>query len=179
MSPREKKLLIFFAAAGFLVINFLAYSWYGRLKIDYRAKLDEATVALERAEMLRASSELVVEQMEWLAEHEPEPMAYQDAQAALQEFVQQQARAAGLTIKPNTQRLLDVDDTGTHYHRARIQLEVTGQEQALYKWLYQIKSPEQFRATTRILVNPNREDEALIDCRADIEQWFIPAEPGA
>jgi len=177
MSPREKKLLIFFATAGFLVVNFLAYAWFTGASASVRSKREEARLAVERVEMLRASSELVADQMAWLAERQPDPIAYQDAQTALQGFVEQQARANGLNIR--NQRPLPVDDTGAHYHRARMQIEVTGREQALYQWLHTIKSPEEFRTATRILVNPNREDDTLIDCRADIEQWFVPAAPDA
>ncbi len=177
MSPREKKLLIFFAAAGFLVVNFLVIAWYQGASARIRGEREEARLAVERADMLTASRDQVAAQMEWLAEHEPEPIAYQDAQTTLQQFVEQQARAAGLTIR--TQRPLPVNDTGAHYHRARMQIEVTGREQSLYQWLHNLKAPEEFRATTRILMNPNREDDTLIDCRADIEQWFIPAAPDA
>lgn len=175
MSPREKKLLIFFAAAGFIVVNFLAFAWYQQISQRKRGERMDATVAVERAEMLMASRDLVNEQMEWLAEHEPSPIAYQDAQTALQQFVEQQTRSAGLTIR--NERPLPVDDSGVHYHRARIQIEVTGGEEALYRWLYAIKSPENFRVATRILLNPNREDDTRIDCRADVEQWFVPTAP--
>lgn len=177
MSPREKKLLIFFTATGFLVVNFLAFAWYQGASARIRGAREEARLAVERADMLVASHDLVAPQMLWLAEHEPEPIAYQDAQTALQQFVEQQARSVGLTIR--TQRPLPVNDTGIHYHRARMQIEVTGREQALYQWLHNLKSPEEFRAATRILLNPNREDDTLIDCRADIEQWFIPSAPDA
>jgi hypothetical protein len=177
MSPREKKLLIFFATAGFIVVNFLAYAWFDGASARVRSEREEAKLGVERAEMLRASSELVAAQMDWLAEHQPDPIAPQDAQSSLQQFVEQQARASGLTIR--NQRPLQVDDSGTHYHRARLQIEVTGREQALYQWFNLIKAPEEFRATTRILMNPNRENDTLIDCRADIEQWFLPATPDA
>ncbi len=176
MSPREKKLLVFFAAGGFLVLNFILYSWYTNLSAAKSAEVLDARLAVETAEALQASSELVADQMEWLAEHEPEPAAYQEAQTTLQEFVEQQARSTGLNIR--TQRPLPVDDTGAHYHRARIQIEVTGREQALYQWFDRIKMPQEFRAATRIVLRPNREDDTLIDCRAEIEQWFIPAETG-
>ncbi|MFU8893667.1 MAG: hypothetical protein ACNA8L_08565 [Luteolibacter sp.] len=179
MSPREKKLLIFFATAGFIVVNFLAYAWFQGESGRIRGELADAKLAVERARLLSVSRELVAHQMEWLAEHEPAPVAYQDAQATLQQLVEQQARTTGLTIKQGTQRLLPVDDSGVHYHRARVELEVIGREEALYRWLYQIKSPEDLRTTTFIGLRPNREDDTLIECRAIIEQWFIPAAPEA
>jgi len=70
-----------------------------------------------------------------------------------------------------------VDDSGTHFHRAKVQIAVTGQEEALYRWFDRIKSPEELRVVTRVLMSPNREDDTLIDCTADFDQWFIPASP--
>lgn len=177
MSPREKKLIIFFAVGGFVVLNFIAYSWYANASAAARNNVHEARLAVERAEILQDSAEEVAAQMEWLIANEPEPVAYQNVQSELQQFVEQRARAAGLTIRG--ERLLPINDSGIHYHRAGVQIEVTGREQALYTWFDQLKSLEEFRATTSILMNPNREDDTLIDCRAIVEQWFIPADPGA
>ena len=64
--------------------------------------------------------------MAWLAEHEPEPMANQDVQTTLQQLTEREAKAAGLTIK--SQKPLPTDVAGTHYHRAKIQITVTGTE---------------------------------------------------
>jgi len=175
MSPREKKLLIFFAVAGFIVVNFIAYKWFDGASARIRGELADAKLGVERARLLSTSRELIEHQMQWLAERQPEPVAYQDAQATLQQLVERQARAAGLTIKQGTQRLLSVDDSGKHFHRARVELEVIGREEALYRWLHEIKSIDEFRAATSISLRPNRENDALIECRAVIEQWFVPA----
>jgi type II secretory pathway component PulM len=177
MSPRERNLIVLFAAAGFLVVNFLLYSWFNGARDRARAELEDARLAVERAEMQAASRELVANQMDWLAQHEPEPIPYLDAQTNLQQFVEREARAAGLTIR--TQSLLPVDASGTHFHRAKVQFNVTGNEDALYRWFDRIKSPEEFRVVTRILMSPNRENDALIDCTADIDQWFISDSPDA
>ena len=72
MSPREKKLLIFFATAGFLVLNFLAIGFYKTKRLQVDRDLAQANQKLETARIYRASSEQVADQMEWLAKHEPE-----------------------------------------------------------------------------------------------------------
>jgi hypothetical protein len=173
MSPREKKLLIFFATAGFIVLNFAAYGWYAKTNTRIAVEKQTARTQLDTAEMFRISREQVLDEMDWLAEHEPEPAAYQDVQTSLQQLAEREARATGLTIK--SQKLLPTDTTsGVHYHRAKVQLNVTGSEEALYQWFFRIKSPEEFRSATHIRISPNREDDTMIDCIADIEQWFIP-----
>lgn len=174
MSPREKKLLLFFAAAGFIILNVAAFSWYSKTSLRIAGEKTQARSQLSTAEAFRASSEQVLDEMEWLAEHEPEPSAYQDVQTRLQQLAEREAQATGLTLK--SQKLLPTDTTGVHYHRVKVQLNVTGTEQSLYRWFDRVNSPEQFRAATLIRLSPNREDDTKIDCTADIEQWFVPTQ---
>jgi hypothetical protein len=178
MSPREQKLLILFATAGFLMVNFLAIGFYKTKRAEVESKYDEAKRNLDTAELFRASREQVMGDMEWLAKHEPEPAANQDVQVKLQELCKKEADAAGLTVK--TQKLLPSDSTeGNYFHRAKIQIVVTGTEQALYRWFDRLNVPDQLRGATRILVSPNKEDDSKIDCTATIEQWFVPIPPSA
>lgn len=172
MSSREKKLLIFFATAGFLVLNFLAIGLFKNKRLEVEVQRDQARVKLNTAEMFRASREQVVDEMEWLAQHEPQPAANQDVQTQLQQLCEREARTAGLTIK--TQKPLATNTTGLHYHRASIQLTVNGDEQALYRWFDRLNIPEQFRVASNIRISPNKEDDTKIDCTATIEQWFVP-----
>lgn len=176
MSPREKKLLIFFAVAGFLVLNFLAYGFYKTKRQQADRDLTQAQRKLETAEVYRASREQVADQMDWLAKHEPQPAANQDIQTKLQLLGETEAKGAGLTIK-NQKPLLTDSTEGRHYHRAKIQFTVSGKEDALYRWLDRLNDPEQLRAATIIQLSPNTQDDALIDCAATIEQWFVPIPP--
>ena len=173
MSDREKKLLIFFGLAGFAIVNFLAFNFAQAKRQEVDRNRAQANEKLATAEMFRASREQVVEEMNWLAENEPEPAANQDVQTRLQQDVEREATAAGLSIK--TQKPLPTDETeGRHYHRAKIQITVTGQEQALYVWLDRLNQPTKLRMATQIRLTPNQQDDTKIDCTATIEQWFVP-----
>jgi len=178
MSPREKKLLIFFASAGFIVLNFLGFGFFQTKRLEVMRARDQARQQLDTAEMYRASREQVQPQMEWLASHEPEPAANQDVQTKLQQLAEREAQSAGLTIK--SQKPLPTDSTeGLHYHRAKIELAVSGTEDALYLWLDKLNTPDQLRAATFIRLSPNQQDDTKIDCRATVEQWFVPLPPSA
>jgi hypothetical protein len=178
MSPREKKLLIFFATAGFIVLNFLGFRFFQTKRLDVMRARDQARQQLDTAEMYRASREQVQPQMEWLASHEPEPAANQDVQTKLQQLAEREAQSAGLTIK--SQKPLPTDSTeGRHYHRAKIELAVSGTEEALYRWFDKLNMPDQLRAATFIRLSPNQQDDTKIDCRATVEQWFVPLPPSA
>lgn len=173
MSPREKKLILFFALAGFAVLNFLAIGFFKTKRADVDRQKAEALVKLESAKNFSASREQVTDQMEWLAQHEPEPAANQDVQTKLQKFSETEAKNLGLTIK--SQKPLPTDATGKHYHRAKLEITVTGSEESLYRWFDRLNVPDQFRIASRVRLSPNTQDDTKIDCTATVEQWFVPA----
>jgi hypothetical protein len=162
MSPREKKLL--------------AFGFYQTKSVEMNRALQDARQKLDTAEMFRASREQVTDQMDWLASRQPEPAANQDVQTKLQQLCETEAKSTGLEIK--NQRPLPTDTTsGIHYHRAKIQLTVSGTEEALYRWFDRLNVPDQFRAATVIRLSPNAKDDTKIDCTATVEQWFVPQPP--
>lgn len=175
MSPREKNLLILFATAGFFILNLLGFKFYSAQRQSVDSKRKDAELKLANAENFRTMSGEVASEMDWLAQHEPEPAAYQDVQSALQQFGEREALAAGLTIK--NQRPLDTDTSGTQFHRVKVQFNLLGPEQSLYRWFDRINVPSEFRAVTLIRLSPDREDETKIECTAVIEQWFVPIAP--
>jgi len=125
MSSREQKLLIFFALAGFAILNLLAFNFAKTKRVEVNTQREQAKQKLATAEMFQESSAQVTDQMTWLAEHEPQPATNQDVQTSLQQLTEREARSAGLTIK--TQKPLPTDaGEGRHYHRAKIQITVTG-----------------------------------------------------
>lgn len=172
MSDREKKLLTLFLIAGFLIVNVFLYTFYKDKKNLYKSNLDSAKSQLEQAILFRESSSEFAEQMAWLAEKEPKPATYQDTQNALQLFAETQAKNFGLTVK--SQEPLPTDDSGVHYHRAQVKINLTGKEEALYKWFDAINDPNIFRTALQIRMTPNSKDDTLIDCSATLSQWFPP-----
>jgi len=178
MSSREKKLLIFFAIAGFLILNFVALGYYNAKRREVDHQRHQAQQKLETSEKYRASRELVSDQMEWLAQHEPQPAANQDVQTKLQQLCENEAKATGLSVL--SQKPQPTDSAAVlHFHRAKIEITVNGTEEALYRWLDRLNTPEQLRIASSILMSPNAKDDTKIDCKATIEQWFVPLPPSA
>jgi hypothetical protein len=176
MSDREKKLLIYFGLAGFVILNVFLFN----LAVSKRGEVDRARAdaeqKLEQAIIFQENSEKVSAEMEWLAAHEPEPAANQDIQTKLQQFADSGAKSFGLTVK--SQKPLPSDLTaGKHFHRAKFQFVVTGTEQSLYQWFDKLNDPLALRCATKIRLSPNQQDDTKIDCTADIEQWFTPSAP--
>jgi len=173
MSAREKQLLSLLLLAGFIVVNVFLYSLFNQKNLQFTGELDAAKARLQQAIAFQNSSAELAEEMQWLAEYEPQPAVYQTVQTQLQQFADTQARNLGLTIK--SQELLPTDTSGIHYNRAQIRINLTGQEQALYRWFDAVNDPSAFRAAYQIRLTPNGKDDTLIDCSATLAQWFPPA----
>jgi hypothetical protein len=176
MSDREKKLIVFFAIAGFVILNLLAFNFAKSMRIDVDSQAKLARAKLATAERFQQQREQVTSEMEWLAEHEPQPAADQDVQTSLQKAVESEAKSVGLTIKMGQQPIL-TDTSGKNYHRAKIKISVTGTELALYSWFDRLNVPDQFRIDSQILLTPNVSDDTKIDCVSTFEQWFVPTAP--
>jgi len=176
VSPREKKLLIFFAVGGFAILNLLGFNYFVKLQADIAGKHFKAVTDLKHAEAIHASREEVESQMAWLAQHEPKPSESQPVLTALLELAEKDVPVVGLTFK--TEKLLPTDQTGHYFHRVKVSLTVVGPEHSLYTWFDHLNSPDNLRCVTYIRLSPNKDDDTLIDCTATVEQWFVP-EPSA
>ncbi len=171
MSTREKRLLILFATAGFVIVNFLLFGFYTQKRDEIRTERQNARNALDMANLASQSRELVADEMEWLAEHEPEPRPYQDEQSELQQFAESQARAMGLEVKKVD--LLSTEP-GTHFSRVRVQLRVVGMEQPFYRWIVDsLNDPNELRAVTFLNLRPNPEDDTKLEATVIVEKWFV------
>lgn len=173
MSDNEKKLLTLFSIAGFVILNFLGFNYAVTLRAKVDRDLAESKAKLAQAEMIQANSDEIADEIQWLADNEPEPKADQDVQTALQQFAEREARACGLVIK--TQNPLPTDATeGRSYHRAKFQFVVTGLDEAVYQWFDRLNDPTKFRVASNVRWSPNTQNDTQLDCSVTVEQWFVP-----
>lgn len=175
MSPREKNLLILFALGGFAILNLLGFKYYAGQKSAIEGANAQAKNKLKAAEMISSSREEVAPAMEWINARKIGPSDFQIVQSTLQELAEKEATNVGLTLK--SQKLLEPDKSGAHYHRAKVQITLSGTEMNLYRWFASVTDIEKFRTVTFIRLSPNKEDDTKIDCTAVVEQWFVPASP--
>jgi hypothetical protein len=174
MSPREKRLLIFLGAAVFVIVHVAALKMFflpqlASARSDAKSFQDKSLDAEFRIE----SQEENREEIDWLLKYEPQPITPQDAESQLEELANREAQRRGLEVK---RRKIQpkIEDPALKYHRARVDLEVSGSERVLYQWLDRLHSPADFRAVTSMTMSPKRDDDTQIDCRITVEQWFIP-----
>ena len=174
MSHREKtllKLLVFAALVAGLLFGYKRF-YEPRYKKAQR-ELIQAQQNTEQTKMFLSNADLVVEEQKWLGENEPQPMSQQSAQSDLQAICELKANNAQLEIKRQTP-LSSVQKQESFYHRARMEMLITGTEANFYNWLSALDDPSTFRRVTKLRMNPMRDDDTKIEAQAVIEQWFVP-----
>jgi type II secretory pathway component PulM len=173
MSEREKKLVILFSVGIFLVLNYFGYKFYLDQKDRTLRDLRKAQTELAKAKDYQAQSSTVVDEMQWLDEHLPQPKAGQTVSSELMNYVENQAASNGLTVKRRKQGQVV---EGTRFNRAKAEFVVNGMEENLYRWLDRLQAPDQLRAVTHLQLFPQRDDDTKIECTVTVDQWYIPTD---
>ncbi len=178
MSDREKRLLFFLLIVGFLIVNAVV------LKVFYFPKLKEArgrelnmNTAHQQAIIDLEDQESQRSEMDWLMKYEPQATTPQKAQTDLEQLANREAQRRGLTVN-DTKPMTAVAHPSLFYHRARVEVEVSGREQVLYQWMDRLNSPPDLRSATMIRMNPKRDDDTQVDCLVVLEPWFVPKKAG-
>jgi hypothetical protein len=177
MSDREKKLLLLLGLAAFAILNVFGISWFRKQRDTLAARVIEAEGGVMMAEAYSAKYDTVVAEMEWLAGHRPQPRAGQIVATELEQYASNQATTHQLTVKRRA--IKPVDESGRHFHRAKVEFNVTGKEDSLYRWLDRLQMPDQFKAITFLRLSPDAKDDTLIDCTVEVEQWYAPLSAAA
>lgn len=176
MSDREKKLVMFFGLAAFLLVNFFAISWFQGQKAKIARQLVDAKSKVSLAQATADSYGTVIEEMDWLADKSPAPKAGQLVATELETYASNQATTHQLEIKRRA--IKPNDETGVHFHRAKVEFNVSGREDSLYRWLDRLQMPDQFKGITSMRLSPDAKDDTRIDATIEVEQWYIPLAEG-
>lgn len=172
MNHREKRLLLVFAGvAGALVLFFGFETYRSRMEV-LRKETEEARMTVTNAELFLQMQDQFADEIEWLELNEPAPRTVQEVQPALEQLATREARSSGLTVLSPS--FPPSDENVGYYGRARVRMTVTGSEAALYRWLHQLQSPEDFRTVVSMELTPLRDDDTQISCTVVLEQWFVP-----
>ena len=172
MSDREKKLVLLFGLAAFVLLNAFGVSWFRKYKDKLETDLRSAQGDVETARAFSRKYDTVIEEMDWMADHAPKERAGQLVSTELEQYASNQATSHQLEVKRRA--ILTNDEEGQHFHRAKVEFNVTGMENSLYRWLGRLQMPDQFRAITFLRLSPDAKDDTLIDCTVIVEQWYVP-----
>lgn len=174
MNQREKfllKILLFAGVVAGLLFGFK--NIYEPRYITAQRELTEAKQNTEAMQQFINMKDLVVDEQEWLSKNSPQATTAQAAQSELQKVCEEIASGAQLEIKKQTP-LSSVLPEGSFYHRARMEMLISGTEANFYNCISALDDPADFRRITKLRMNPLRDDDTLIEAQFVVEQWFTP-----
>jgi len=173
LNQREKTMGVFILV---IVIAF-AHIWGAK---QLAAANREKKIELSRLELQKKENDMagtavtaIEKDMAWLKKVEPEPLAYEDVQTKLQNFLA--SSSAGLGLETFGLKLLDRDefDEEGFYQSVRIQISCQGDQSKILRWLPKIHQPAEFRAVIYMKLQPSKIEGEMV-CHLIAEQWLVP-----
>lgn len=179
LKPNEKKLLIALGITGFLMLNFLGWGWISRSMLV----LERKVVALESREkslnFWKTQAAEAESRRDWIERNLKTYRDEADRETYLDAFIRGQAQELGLELRKNQPQEPRVTE---RFVKSRYTAEVSGPWPAVYKFIYQLQQPGEFRFVPRLQVTSRKgergigaeEGPAYAVCTLDIEKWWAP-----
>jgi len=174
MSSREQKLLSLLILIAVLAGALFLYR--GVYLPRYQKALNQLELAeqsIKTSEAIASNQDLIASEQSWIERFEPAPQTQQNAQAQLQALCESLAQQASLEIKSQNS-LQTISDKNLIYHRARMDILISGKEQSFYSWLNSLDDPQKFQRVTFLRLYPQKSNDTLIEAKVVIEKWFVP-----
>ncbi len=170
LNRSEMTLLIVCAVAILGVGNFILWKEYSdrarvaHNKIQIYGEEEESNIAAA------TDVEFWAGRQAWLDQHMPAMGDPGQAQSELLEFVQSSGAERGLKI---TSSSLVKPEGGPHYKELAVSVSASGPDQALFRWLAEMQSPEKFYYVKAVQLN-SESGGAIprMNCRLTLARWF-------
>jgi hypothetical protein len=171
MKDSEKRLLILsfglLAVIGGLVLSQKLQAWQRSIAMRETALAAERT---ETAALLAEAPEWK-ERGDWLAKHQPVALNDLDADKDLFETLLTKAQAAGIDVV--TKQYQEQVKT-EFFQQAGVTLTVKGDLANVFRWIYSVLSPEDFRVVPYLKITPDKDDAAKVVCAVQFWRWYQP-----
>lgn len=173
MNQREKNMLILLGVIAAIAINFMLYSSYKAKMIKLEEEKIKVKGEWETRDAILTDGTTWEETREWFEKNNPKAITIEDAQDQLLKEVKAAAERCKLIINPSKPiNFLPAILDGV-YPRARVTLNFTSSDDALFQWVTQLNDSKMFRVVTALKVEPNA-DKSNVMVEAIVEQWVSP-----
>jgi hypothetical protein len=173
MKASERRLLTIFvcllAVVGGVVLAKQLQTW-SRL-ID-RQKIELQAQSME-GDMLLSQGDTWKQKEKWLLEHQPQAASDLEADETLMSTLSSKLREYGLQVVKPAQPLTPVKNVYASEHG--IAITVKGDLPAVFRWIYSIQSPAEFRVVPTVKITPDAEDATKVVCVIEFWRWYRPA----
>ena len=175
LNQNERRLLTAFGIVIFIAANVMGYLLYSDLRkgmdrqtADLKKRLGELNEAKNRAD------EAGVKQS-WLDANFKTYPSDEYRETYLDSLINGDL-TTGLDVDLSKARVLPTDFTGIYCVRSRFAVNVKGDWGDIFKFLYRLQKPDEFRFVPRITMTPKKSesDDAvqIVEMQVEIEKWW-------
>lgn len=169
MKASERRLLVIFcimlALVGGLVLSQKLRGW--QREIDRRER--DAELAQIEADALLAEATEWNAKGAWLLDKQPAAVSSQEADQELLDTVSKKAADQGLTI---IAKQLQEQQQTDYYQQFGVTVTVKGELEKVFRWIYDLQKPGEFRVVPALKIVPDKEDPAKVTATVQIWRWY-------
>ena len=171
MKDSEKRLLILsvglLAIIAGLVLTQKLQAWQRSIAMQ------ETALAAERVDSaaLLAEAPDWKERGAWLAEHQPVTTDLQGADSELLDTLLGKAQTAGISV---VNKQFQEQVKNEYFQQCGVTLTVKGDLSNVFRWIYSVLSPGDFRVVPYLKITPDKEDATKVVCAVQFWRWYQP-----
>lgn len=170
MKASEKRLLIALLTMLLLGGVVIASDFYfdrRDLLVNERARLEEEWIVIET---LFEEKELWEARAAWLEQTQP---PFVSAEAIEQDIYQQALAKEAEGVTTSRQSLMPTITT-PDYVQAGVSLTAAGELSDVFRWLYDLNRPDEFRVIRNLKVAPDKENAGDVVAQFELLRWYAP-----
>ena len=175
LNSNERRLLTAFGIVIFIAANVMGYLLYSDLRKNMDRQEKELTVKLRELQNAKTQADEATVKEEWLATHFKTYSSDEARETYLDSLVNGDL-TAGLDVELSKARVLPTDFTGVYCVRSRFAVNVKGEWGDIFKFLYRLQKPDEFRFVPRISMTPKKAESddsiQIVEMQVEIEKWW-------
>ncbi len=171
LTKSEKTLLALCIGVLFVVGGFFVWRNHRTRMTAAQEKIENLESRFTAAVAASGDAPFWKERQAWLDATMPVMGDGGQAHSSFLEQLQETARARSLTI---ASPVLLKPEGGPHYRDLSISLQVTGPDNAVFRWLADLQSPEKFQLIKYLLLTPVAGQPTKMACNVTVARLFKP-----
>ena len=169
MKESEKRLMLL----AFVILALIGGLIFGQRLLTWQRALDrdEDALAAESAEAKATLRERALwsARGDWLTKNQPKAKSDLEADNESFQGVVDKAVAMGLSVE---QKQYQEPVRNEYYHQFGGTVTVKGDLPSVFRWIYSMQSPADFRVVPQMRIIPDKEDPTKVVCAIQFWHWY-------
>jgi Tfp pilus assembly protein PilO len=171
LTSSEKRLLFICISVITSVLVFFAWRNHRNRTTAARNKIENLQSRFTAAVAAANDAPFWKERMVWLDATMPTTADSGQAHSGFLEHLQSTARQRGLSV---SSPVLLKPEAGQYHRELPISLQVTGPDNAVFRWIAELQSPEKFQLVKYLLLTPSATNQSAMTASVTVARIYKP-----